>query len=196
MLHDHHVPSPKISLSKGGRTVTVRIPVQLRHRAGGKQIPWSPAPRVGHSLLKAVVRAHHWREMLENGEYASAAELAKAEKVNDSYVSRILRLSLLAPDIVEAIAMGQQPRSDLMICSSRCRRCGHDNIPSFSAPGSGPDNFLAAILSPARPGGCWLDAPPSQPRPRGVCPEWSRDIANVPKERDVQDGVDVGKRQL
>ena len=46
--------------------------------------------------------------MLENGEYASAAELAKAEKVNDSYVSRILRLSLLAPDIVEAIAMGQQ----------------------------------------------------------------------------------------
>jgi hypothetical protein len=109
MLHDHHVPSPKISLSKGGRTVTVRIPVQLRHRAGGKQIPWSPAPRVGHSLLKAVVRAHHWREMLENGEYASAAELAKAEKVNDSYVSRILRLSLLAPDIIEAIAMGQQP---------------------------------------------------------------------------------------
>jgi hypothetical protein len=39
--------------------------------------------------------------MLENGEYTSAAELFKAEKVNDSYVSRILRLTLLAPDIIE-----------------------------------------------------------------------------------------------
>ena len=61
-------------------------------------VPWSPSPRVDHSLLKAVVRAHRWREILENGEYASATELAKAEKVNDSYVSRILRLTLLAPE--------------------------------------------------------------------------------------------------
>jgi hypothetical protein len=60
-------------------------------------------------LLKAVVRAHRWREMLENGEYSSAAELAKAEKVNDSYVSRILRLTLLAPEIIEAIVAGRQP---------------------------------------------------------------------------------------
>ena len=116
MLHDHHVPSPKISLSKGGRTVTVRIPVRFRQRAGRKQIltppgsvPWSPSPRVDHSLRKAVVCAHRWREMLENGEYASAADLAKAEKVNDSYLSRILRLTLLAPDIIEAIATGRRP---------------------------------------------------------------------------------------
>jgi hypothetical protein len=109
------VPSPKISISKDGRTVTVRIPVRFRQRAGRKQIltpagsvPWLPAPRVDHSLLKAVVRAHRWREMLETGEYASAAELAKAEKVNASYVSRILRLTLLAPDIIEAIAAGRQ----------------------------------------------------------------------------------------
>jgi|1186.fasta_scaffold486111_2 hypothetical protein len=47
--------------------------------------------------------------MLETGEYSSAAELAKAEKVNDSYVSRILRLTLLAPDIIEAIVDGRQP---------------------------------------------------------------------------------------
>ena len=60
-------------------------------------------------MLKAVVRAHRWREMLENGEYASAADLAKAEKVNDSYLSRILRLTLLAPDIIEAIATGRRP---------------------------------------------------------------------------------------
>ncbi|MGJ5029105.1 hypothetical protein ACQR1I_19860 [Bradyrhizobium sp. HKCCYLS2038] len=108
--------SPKISISRDERTVTVRIPVRFRQRAGRKQIltprgsvPWSPAPRVDHSLLKAVVRAHRWREMLENGEYSCAAELAKAEKVNDSYVSRILRLTLLSPDIIEAIVDGRQP---------------------------------------------------------------------------------------
>jgi hypothetical protein len=47
--------------------------------------------------------------MLESGEYSSSAELAKAEKVNDSYLSRILRLTLIAPDIIEAIVSGRQP---------------------------------------------------------------------------------------
>ena len=94
------------SLSKDGHTVTVHIPVIFRQRAGRKQIlgpsgsaPWSPAPRVDTALLKAIVRAYRWREMLESGEYSSAAELAKAEKVNDSYLSRVLRLTLLAPEI-------------------------------------------------------------------------------------------------
>src|ERR1700704_5541446 len=104
------------NLSKDGGTVTVHIPITFRRRAGRKQIlspsgsaPYSPAPRVDTALLKAVVRAYRWREMLENGEYTSAAELAKAEKVNDSYLSRVLRLTLLAPEIVEAIVGGQQP---------------------------------------------------------------------------------------
>ena len=104
------------SLSKDGHTVTVHIPVTFRQRAGRKQIlspsgsaPWSYASRVDTALLKAVVRAYRWREMLESGEYSSAAELAKAEKVNDSYLSRVLRLTLLAPEIVEAIVAGQQP---------------------------------------------------------------------------------------
>ena len=87
----------RTSLSKDGRTLTVHIPVTFRQRAGRKQIlspsgsaPWSSAPRVDTALLKAVVRAYRWREMLESGEYSSAAELAKAEKVNDSYLSRVL----------------------------------------------------------------------------------------------------------
>jgi hypothetical protein len=106
----------KTSISKDGRTVTVRIPATFRQRAGRKQIltppgsvPWSPAPRVDAALLKAIVRAHRWRKMLESGEYTSAAELAKAERVNDSYLSRILRLTLLDPEIIEAITIGQQP---------------------------------------------------------------------------------------
>jgi hypothetical protein len=64
---------------------------------------------VDSALVKAVVRAHRWRQMIESGKYASSAELAKAEKVNDSYLSRILRLTLIAPDIIEAILAGRQP---------------------------------------------------------------------------------------
>jgi len=106
----------KTSISKDGQTATVSVPITFLHRGGRKQIlsppgasPWSPAPRVETALLKAVVRAHRWRQMLEGGEYASSAELAKAERVNDSYLSRILRLTLIAPDIIEAILSGRQP---------------------------------------------------------------------------------------
>jgi len=105
----------RTSFSKDGRTVTVHIPVTFRQRAGRKQIltppgeaPWSPSARIDPALIKALVRAHRWRQMLESGAYNSSAELAKAEKVNDSYVSRILRLTLLAPDIIEAILTGRQ----------------------------------------------------------------------------------------
>ena len=106
----------KAHISKDGRTAVVSISVSFLQRGGRKQIlsppgtaPWSPAPRVDGALVKAVVRAHRWRHMLENGEYTSSAELAKAEKVNDSYLSRILRLTLIAPDIIEAILAGRQP---------------------------------------------------------------------------------------
>jgi len=109
-------PSAKNSITNNGHTVTVHIAVTFRQRAGRKQIltpsgsaPWSPAPRADTALLKAIVRAYRWREMLESGKYSRAADLAKAEKVNASYLSRILRLTLLAPEIVEAIVTGQQP---------------------------------------------------------------------------------------
>lgn len=104
------------SVSKDGSTATVSIPVTFRQRGGRKQVMtppgatlWSPAPRVDTALLKAVVRAHRWRRILESGEYGSSAELAKAEKVNASYLSRILRLTLLDPSIIEAIVAGRQP---------------------------------------------------------------------------------------
>ena len=109
-------PPIKTSISRDGRIVTVSIPVTFRQRDGRKQIlsppgatPWSPTPRMDSALVKAVVRAHRWRQMLENGDYARSAELAKVEKVNASYLSRILRLTLIAPDIIEAIVAGRQP---------------------------------------------------------------------------------------
>jgi len=108
-------PTISTSVSKDGRTATVSVPVSFLQRAGRKQIlspsgaaPWSAAPRVDSALVKAVVRAHRWREMLESGEYASCAELAKAQKINDSYLSRILRLTLLSPEIIETILTGRQ----------------------------------------------------------------------------------------
>jgi hypothetical protein len=110
------IQANKARISQDGCTATVSIAVSFLQRGGRKQIlspsgatPWSPAPRVDSALVKAVVRAHRWRQMIESGKYGTSAELAKAEKVNDSYLSRILRLTLLAPDVIEAILIGRQP---------------------------------------------------------------------------------------
>ena len=58
---------------------------------------------------RIVARAFRWRRMLETGQYATVKDLAAAEKINASYVCRVLRLTLLAPDLVEAILDGRQP---------------------------------------------------------------------------------------
>jgi hypothetical protein len=98
-------------------TVTVRIDFTVRRRGGKKLIivpdgepGWAPPrARIDNALVKAVARAFRWRKLLETGVYSTLAELAASEKINPSYVSRVLRLTLLAPDIVEAILNGRQP---------------------------------------------------------------------------------------
>src|SRR5258705_6876536 len=105
------------TLSKDGRTITVHIPIKLRHQGGRKQVVTPAGPtaciptpsRVDNTLVKAIVRAHRWRDMMESGDYATVRDLAKAEAINESYLGRVLRLSLLAPKIVEAILEGKQP---------------------------------------------------------------------------------------
>jgi hypothetical protein len=100
-------------------TLTVQIPLRLRKRGGRKLMvvlegatAWAPPrARVDNALVKAIARAHRWRRLIENGEYASITELAAAEKINQSYVCRILKLTLLAPEIVEATLDGRQPAS-------------------------------------------------------------------------------------
>ena len=67
-----------------------------------------PRPRIDSALVKAIARAHRWQRMLESGGYSSLTELAAAEKINLSYMSRVLRLTLLAPEIVEVILDGRQ----------------------------------------------------------------------------------------
>jgi hypothetical protein len=63
--------------------------------------------QVNSTLVKVPARAFRWRRMLESGAYGTIAELAAAEKINSSYVSRLLRLTLLAPEIVEMILDGR-----------------------------------------------------------------------------------------
>ena len=69
----------------------------------------APRPRVDNAMVKALARAFRWRRMLDEGVHATIDDLAKAKGLPPSYVSGILRLTLLAPDIVETILDGRQP---------------------------------------------------------------------------------------
>lgn len=99
-----------------GRTVTVRVPIAFRRQHGRKRVVRPdgsemipPAqPHIDQTLVKALARAHRWQRMIEDGEYATLQDIAAAERINPSYVSRVLRLTLLAPDIIEAILDGPQ----------------------------------------------------------------------------------------
>ena len=96
-----------------GHTLTVVIPLAVKPRGGRKAIitPGVLEVEARHdiTLIKAVARAFRWLRMLETGRFATVTELAAAEKINVSYVARILRLTLLAPNVVEAILDGRQP---------------------------------------------------------------------------------------
>jgi hypothetical protein len=94
--------------------VTIKVPFAVRKRGGRKLVlapdgvPLPPAaPLIDSTLVKAIARAFRWQKMLEAGKYATIKEIAKAEKINPSYVSRVLRLTLLAPATVEAILEGR-----------------------------------------------------------------------------------------
>ena len=88
-------------------TMTIHVPFRVVKRGGRKemQLPEGAAQprRTDNTLVKALARAFRWKRMLESGEFATIAELAEREGIAPSYMTRILRLTLLAPDIVEAI---------------------------------------------------------------------------------------------
>jgi hypothetical protein len=93
--------------SRGGRKVIVAPD-------GGDA--WAPArPSPDETLIRALARAHRWKRMLEERKYRSAGELAEAEGVTRSFVNRLLRLTLLAPDIVEPILDGRQAKGLQMV---------------------------------------------------------------------------------
>ena len=93
-------------------TVTLHVPFRIVKRGGRKemQLPEGAAParRADSALVKALARAFRWKKMLESWEFATIAELAEHEKMAPSYMTRVMRLTLLAPEIVEAILDGTQ----------------------------------------------------------------------------------------
>ncbi len=104
-------------LSLDGRSLTVRVPMIFKTRGGRKLVispdgvpSWAKShTRIDNTMVKALARAFRWRKLLETGVYATVEEIASAEKINTSYISRILRLTLLAPDIIEMILDGCHP---------------------------------------------------------------------------------------
>jgi hypothetical protein len=107
-----------------GSTLIVRIPMRFQRRGGrkrivapdGSEIAPTSKPQPDGTLIKALARAWRWQRTLDEGRFASVRDLAEAERVGLSYISRILRLTLLAPDIMERILDGRPaPRmADLM----------------------------------------------------------------------------------
>jgi hypothetical protein len=97
--------------------LTLEVPFAIRKRSGRKEIVTPdgmpalvpPRVRIDSALVKALGRAFRWRKLLETGVHGTVDELARAERINASYVSRVLRLTLLAPEIIEAVLDGRQP---------------------------------------------------------------------------------------
>lgn len=93
-----------------------------------------PSRRTDSTLVKALARAFRWKRMLESGEYATIAELAEREGIAPSYTTRVLRLTLLAPDIVQAVLNGKQGQE---VTLARVLE-----YPSSSSDGRSPFTFV------------------------------------------------------
>jgi hypothetical protein len=108
----------KPNTKNDGRTITVRVPIAIRKR-GGRKVVLAPdgahsaskmfCQQIDNAMMKALARAFRWRELLENGTYSTIKEIAKGEKIAETYVGRVLRLNSLAPDVVELILAGRHP---------------------------------------------------------------------------------------
>lgn len=100
-------------------SITVRVPLKIRRRPGRKTVV-TPMPtatarafipaRVDPALLKALARAFRYQRLLDEGRYSSISEMAAAERIERGYLGSLLRLTLLAPDIIEAVLDGRQPQ--------------------------------------------------------------------------------------
>lgn len=93
-------------------TITVHVPFRVVKRGGRKEMILpegaAQARRADSTQVKALARAFRWKRMLETGQFATISDLATREGIAPSYMTRVLRLTLLAPDIVEAILDGRQ----------------------------------------------------------------------------------------
>jgi hypothetical protein len=112
----HSTGQAEVLQSSDGR-LSLSVPIQFKRRGGRKQVtlpngetglprPWDAAAT---ALQLALARGHRWLGMLESGEATTLTEIARREGVDNSYVSRMVNLTTLAPDIVEAILLNALP---------------------------------------------------------------------------------------
>ncbi|MFC7737523.1 hypothetical protein ACFQX4_17115 [Roseomonas sp. GCM10028921] len=101
-------------------SLTVQVPLSIRRRPGRKMVvtPEGMAGSPVHSaaavptrgdpaLVKALARAFRYQKLLDEGHYASISDMAAGEKIERGYLGSLLRLTLLAPDLVELILDGR-----------------------------------------------------------------------------------------
>ena len=94
------------------QTLVIHVPFVLKMRGGRKKMilpPGAQMPRLrcDSTVIKALARAFRWQRMLDSGEFATIGELATHEKIATSYMTRVMRLTLLAPDIIDGIFAGR-----------------------------------------------------------------------------------------
>ncbi|MEO3475956.1 hypothetical protein AAFN86_29195 [Roseomonas sp. CAU 1739] len=98
-------------------SITVRVPLKIRRRPGRKTVV-TPVrddgeaaipTRTDPALVKALARAFRYQQLLDEGRYGSISEMAAAERIERGYLGNLLRLTLLAPHIIETIMDGQTP---------------------------------------------------------------------------------------
>lgn len=108
---------PTITVAENGN-LHIHVPLQIRKMQGRKQIiaphaldgEISNAPEPTQpALIQALARAFAWVELIESGQVKSIAALARALDVDGSYAARILKLTTLAPNIIQAILNGEEP---------------------------------------------------------------------------------------
>ena len=107
---------PRRTVFRDGAAIVVRIPVRFYRRNGRQMVLTrgdnghvAPERETNGSLVSALAKAYRWQEQLESGEYAGLEDLAAANGVDRTYVGRFLRLTSLAPAIVERILSGDEP---------------------------------------------------------------------------------------
>ena len=99
-------------------TITVYVPITFK-RAGGRNFIMTPTesvqpfelPKEHEPLINALIKTFTWKEMIDKGEASSMKAIALKEKVSESFICRMFRLTLLAPDIIETILDGRQPKT-------------------------------------------------------------------------------------
>ena len=103
-------------------SITVRVPLTVRRRPGRKTVVTPEgegaalvSTRADPTLLKALARAHRWQKLLDEGRYVSISELAAAEKIERGFLGKMLRLTLLAPGIVEGLMAGHHEMDALYL---------------------------------------------------------------------------------